>query len=66
MSYDIDEIILYDLLVGILYLLILLIKWVVGMLVFAFYDLWRIIWFTITRTRGRYKWKCKSWFFENK
>ena len=66
LPHDIDEEILYNLRVEVLYLLIVLIKWVVGILVFVFCDLWCVIWFAITRTKGRYKWKCKTWFLGNK
>ena len=64
-----DEKILHSLLVGILYLLIVLVKWLIGLVILVFYDWWRAlghcIWRRITCSRGRYKWKCKPWFIVN-
>ena len=67
--YEIDEEILYSLLIGIFWLLIVLIKWVIGLVIFVLYDWWRVVYHVIscriTHSSSRYKWKCRSWFLGN-
>ena len=68
-SYEVDEEILYRLLIGILYLLIVLIRWVIGLVIFVLCDWWGVIYHFIlcgiTHSSSRYKWKCRSWFLGN-
>jgi hypothetical protein len=67
--YDIDEQFRDGIMFGILYLLIVLIKWGIGLIVFVFYDLWKAIcyqiWSIVIRRNSKYKWKCRNWFLEN-
>ena len=67
--FEIDEEILYSLLTGIIYLLIVLIKWVIGLVILVLYDWWRAVYHFIlrgiTHSSSRYKWKCRSWFLGN-
>ena len=67
--YDIDEQFRDGIMFGILCLLIVLIRWVIGLTLFVFCDWWMAIWHHICSLviykRSKYKWKCRKWFLEN-
>ena len=67
---NIDEEILYGILYGIFYIVILLVKWTIGLIVLVFYDWWMAICYSayalVTRDQRRYRWKCRNWFLHNK